>query len=537
MYPLDLKEALCPAQGDMDVLDATVGALLRAAAAERPDAPALLEIGMDGRPGRSWTYGGLLADAERLALALSTRFAPGERIVVWSPNSPEWLLVEYACALAGITLVTANPSYQAQELRYVLEKSGAAALFLVHEFRGNPMARIGAEAAAGLPALREITDMEDEAALFASGPRAPGFHEARPEDEAQLQFTSGTTGFPKGARLHHRGLVTNARFYAGRAGVREGAAWSCFMPMFHTAGCGMTALGALQTFGRIVMFRAFDPNAILDRVEADRIELLGGVPTMIFAMLEAQAQKPRDVSSLRMIVSGGSMVAPELVRRAKAGFGCGVMTVYGQTETSPVVTQHWPGDSLEDVTSSVGQPLPQTAISIRRMEDNSVAAIDEQGEICIHGYCRMLGYDGDEAATANTIDAEGWLHTGDLGAMDSRGFVRVTGRVKEMIIRGGENLFPVEIENALLEHPAVAEVAVVGLPDEKWGEIVAAAIRFAPGPAVDVETLRAHCRVRLSPQKTPSVWRVATGFPLTGSGKVKRFALRDDILAGKLAEL
>lgn len=537
MYPLDLKEAHCPAQGDMEVVEATVGALLRAAAAERPDAPALLEIGMDGQPGRSWAYGALLADSERLALALSTRFAPGERIVVWSPNSPEWLLVEYACALAGITLVTANPSYQAQELRYVLEKSGAAALFLVEDYRGNPMARIGAEAAVGLSALREITDMEDEAALFARGPRPEALHEAEPGDEAQLQFTSGTTGFPKGARLHHRGLVTNARFYAGRAAAREGAAWSCFMPMFHTAGCGMSALGALQTFGRLIMFRVFDPNAILDRVEADRIEMLGGVPTMIFALLETQAKAPRDISSLRTVVSGGSMVAPELVRRVKAGFGCGVTTVYGQTETSPVVTQHWPDDSLEDVTSSVGQPLPQTAISIRRMEDNTVAALDEQGEICIHGYCRMLGYDGDEAATEKTIDAEGWLHTGDLGSMDSRGYVRVTGRVKEMIIRGGENLFPVEIENALLEHPAVAEVAVVGLPDEHWGEIVAAAIRFAPGPTADAETLRAHCRMRLSPQKTPSVWRIAEGFPLTGSGKVKRFALRDQILAGALREL
>lgn len=227
------------------------------------------------------------------------------------------------------------------------------------------------------------------------------------------------------------------------------------------------------------------------------------------------------------------MVAPELVRTIRETFGCDFETVYGQTESSPIITQHHRDDALEDICNTIGQPLPQTDVSIRSVADNSVAPVDVVGEICVRGYCTMIGYHANPQATAEAIDPDGWLHTGDLGAMDSRGYVRVTGRVKEMIIRGGENHFPVEIENVLLEHPAVAEVAVVGLPDEKWGEVIASFVRCEGNSSLDADELRAYCRKHLSPQKTPTVWCQVRAFPLTGSGKIQKFALRDAFVAGE----
>lgn len=537
MYEVSLSEALFPAQEDLPIVEKTVGDVLREAAAAHPDAPALLEIDVAGEPGRSWTYGELLRGSERLARALSTRFAPGERVVVWAPNAPEWVLMEYACALAGLTLVTANPAYQARELAYVLTQSKAAGLFIVREHRGNPMAELAATAAQDAPALREVTDLEDFDALHARGPRPEALPEVTPDDEAQLQYTSGTTGFPKGARLHHRGLVTNAMHFMARAGLREGDAIGLYMPLFHTSGCGMCMLGAAQNAAHVLLFRLFEPNAVLDRIESHRINAMNGVPTMLLALLEAHAARPRDCGSVRIAISGGSMVAPELVRRVRSTFGCAFQVVYGQTETSPVITQHHSTDDVDTVAETVGQPLPRQAVSIRRVEDNAVAAIGEIGEICVDGYCKMLGYNDNPEATAATIDAEGWLHTGDLGVMDARGYVRVTGRVKEMIIRGGENLFPAEIENCLMEHPDVGEVAVIGLPDEKWGEIVGAVIRPAPGATLDPASLRAHCRERLAPIKTPAVWLPTANFPLTGSGKVQKFALRKMWERGELTPL
>lgn len=536
MYDVNLTQSCFPAQTDMEVLETTVGGVLRSAGEAHPDAPALLEIGMDGEPGRAWTYGRLLAEAEALATALSTRFAPGERIAVWSPNTPEWVLLEYACAFAGLTLVTANPAYQPRELRYVLEQSGAAALFCVASYRGNPMDRIAKEACDGLSAIREIVDMDDAEAMHRRGPRTPALPDVAAGDEAQVQYTSGTTGFPKGAMLHHRGLTNNARFFSARATIKDGDVWGNYMPLFHTAGCAMCVLGAAQNVGRIVLFKAFDPGAVLRQIEAQRIATMTAVPTMMVAMLESYAHEKPDVSSIRMAVSGGSMVAPELVRMVKSTFGCAFETVYGQTETSPVITQHHPHDPLEVIANSIGQPLPQTAVSIRSTTSNEAVPVGEIGEICVDGYLKMLGYNANPEATAATIDADGWLHTGDLGTMDAKGYVRITGRVKEMIIRGGENMYPAEIENALLEHPSIAEVAVVGLPDEKWGEIVACFLRAEDG-APDVEALRSHCRERLSPQKTPQVWAAIDAFPLTGSGKIQKFELRERFMAGAIPPL
>ncbi|MDP6690924.1 MAG: AMP-binding protein [Alphaproteobacteria bacterium] len=537
MYQLQLTESLVPPQTDDQILETTVGGLLRQVAHENPNAPALLEVTMEGETDRAWTYGELLADSERLALALSTRYAPGERVCVWAPNIPEWLLMEYACALAGLTLVTANPGYQPQELRYLLEQSNSVGLFAVESYRGNPVAEIAVQACDGLGAIREIVDMDDWDAMYRHGEQPAILPEVTPDDAAQIQYTSGTTGFPKGAVLHHRGLTNNARLVFARGRIAQGMTWSNFMPMFHTSGCGAAALGCLQTASRMLLFKVFEPSAILCQVEANGVGALIGVPTMLVALLEALEQEPRDMSSIKMAISGGAMVAPELVRRVRQAFGCDFETVYGQTEVSPVVTQHFHDDDIDDICNNVGQPMPQTGISIRSVEENKVVPIDTVGEICVQGYCNMIEYNGNPEATAETIDAEGWLHSGDLGAMDARGYVRVTGRVKEMIIRGGENLFPAEIENVLAEHDSVAEVAVVGLPDDKWGEIVAGFVRPEAGCEVDPTALRSHCREHLAAQKTPTVWFSVSEFPLTGSGKIQKFALRDGHAAGNYEPL
>ena len=529
-YDLDLEVSHIPAQGDDVILETTVCSVLRQAASRHGDQDALVEVGPDGSRARCWTYRELLRDSTRLAEALASRYVPGERVVVWAPNIPEWVMMEYACGLAGLVLVTANPSYQSAELRFVLEQSQASGLFMIREHRGNPMQSIATEACRGLTRIREIVDLEDTDVLYRrSGPAL--LPEVAPSDAAQIQYTSGTTGFPKGAVLSHRSMTNNARFFTVRAGTRSDSVWANFMPMFHTSGCGLITLGAVQAGCAIHLVRAFDPLLILQLIERERVTALLGVPTMLIAMIECLQQQTFDVGSIEVAVSGGSMVAPELVRSTMQAFGCSFQTVYGQTEASPLVTQHCATDSIDDICNNVGQPIPQTELSIRDVRTSQVLPIDTDGEVCVRGYCRMIGYFDNPDATAAAMDADGWLHTGDLGAIDRRGFLRITGRVKEMIIRGGENLFPAEIENALLEHHAVAEVAVAGLPDPRWGEIVAAFVRPEPGHSVDPEDLRRHCRNRLSPQKTPVVWEQVDRFPLTGSGKIRKFALVEEYLS------
>lgn len=532
MYDVALSNSYFPAQRDSPVLETTVGGVLRHQAHQTPDAEALVEVGLSGATGRRWTYAELFEDAERLTQALLTRFEPGERICVWAPNVPEWVILEYAAAFAALTLVTANPAYQERELRYLLEQSGSVALFLVREHRGNPMAEIAAKVTSAISAIREVTDLEDRSALFAGEDRESDLPVVKAEDPVQIQYTSGTTGFPKGVVLHHRGLTNNARLYSERVGLKSGDATLNFMPLFHTAGCGMMTLGAAQFGCRMILARLFDPPSLMGIVEAERVVCLVGVPTMLIGLLEAQAARPRDLSSVRVIVSGGAVVAPDLVRRVCDTFGCRFQTVFAQTEASPVLTQTGLDDTFDDLCETAGQPLPQTELSIRHPQTHRIVPIGVVGEICARSYGVMIAYNDDPEATAEAIDEEGWLHTGDLGTMDARGYVKVTGRVKDMIIRGGENLFPVEIENVMLEHPDVAEVAVVGIPDARWGETVACFLRLTAGAQLDPPSLIAHCRERLSPQKTPAHWVEVSEWPLTGSGKIQKFVLRERFLTG-----
>jgi fatty-acyl-CoA synthase len=526
MYKVSLATSHFPAQRDLPLREITVGGALRDAAGLWPGREAMVEAAADGSTGRRWTYAQMLADSERLARALLTRFAPGERVAVWAPNAPEWVLLEYGAALAGLTLVTVNPGYQPRELAYVLRQSGAAGLFLVKEHRGNPMARIAAEVAVDLPGLRAITDLEDNAALFCSEGSPPGLPQVNPHDPVQIQYTSGTTGFPKGVMLHHFGLTNNARHRFEVAEVGECQTTMCMFPLFHTAGCSLAVLGTLQSGGRMVLPRQFDPHGTLALIEQERVAATTVVPTMLIAMLEAQKARPRDTSSLKVVGSGGAVVPPELVREVTSQFGCRFYIVYGQTEASPVLTMTRPDDSFEDTCTTIGQAVPQVELGIFDLGGAGIVPLGETGEIRARTYAAMLGYNDDPEATAQAIDADGWLHTGDLGTMDARGYVRITGRVKDMIIRAGENLFPAEIENVLLEHPDVAEVAVIGVPDERLGEAVAAFIRVVVGAAFEPERLKVHCRSQIAAQKTPAHWIEVNEWPLTGSGKIQKFELR-----------
>ena len=526
MYQVSLTESYFPAHGGPEPAPRTIGDMLRASTARHPDQPALKALDYDGAVLRTWSYKELLFDAERLARALASRHEEGARVAVYANNVPEWVLLELACGLAGITLVTVNPAYQKRELKYVLEQSRSEAIYYVADFRGNPMQQIADEVCNEIPAIRHRILLTDHAALF-DGEGSGELRNPGPLDPTQIQYTSGTTGFPKGALLHHNGLVMNGIEAMKRAGVNQGDVFVHHMPLFHTTGCAILVLGGLGVGATLLLAPMFDPAMVVKVMERERTKFILGVPTMLVALIEEVEKSGRDVSATRRIMSGGSMVPPELCRKARKVFGAPIQIIYGQTETSPALTQAWYEDSEEDLTQTIGQPVPYTEISIRDPATNEVMPIGEQGEICARAYSVMLGYNDNPEATAATIDSEKWLHTGDLGRMDERGYVKITGRVKEMIIRGGENLFPAEIENALLEHDAISEIAIVGIPDEKWGEQVACFMRGNSKPRPDDAELKRFIRERLSPQKTPAYWIWVDGWPLTGSGKIQRFKLAE----------
>ena len=542
--------AYWPADTSQLVLELTTGDLLRQAAADAGPQAALIEVAPPGAESltgaastaRSWTYQQLLADAEQAAHWLLTQFSPGERITIWAPNIPEWVILQYAAALAGVVVVTANPALRAAELRYVIEQSRSAGLFHTTTFRGTDMSAIAEQAVRGLPELRAAFSFSDWQSTAGSRPaggsRATALPDVRPGDPAQIQYTSGTTGFPKGALLHHRGVVTNAKFMIERAGVAERGATVSAMPMFHTAGCAMGTLGSAHRRAAFVLCQLFDPGLVLTAAQEHQADLLAGVPTMLIAMLSHPEFDRFDLGSVKRIMSGGSPVPPELVRRAEERFGALLTEVYGQTELSPVVTQTVPGEPIDVRTASSGRPLPQAEMAVLDPVTREPVRFGQPGEICARGYQVMLEYFDMPERTAETIDADGWLHTGDLGILDDRGYVQVTGRLKDMIIRGGENIYAREIEQVLFTHPAISDVSVLGLPHATWGEIVAAVLVPAvPGQAPAVGDLRDFCRERLAPHKTPARWFTAADLPLTGSGKIQKFRLREQIDRGELAEL
>jgi fatty-acyl-CoA synthase len=531
-----LRESYWPVDPAEPLLELTLGDLLRRAAGDHPDRLALVEGTPDPEARRRWTYAELLADAERTARALLARFAPGERVAVYAPNRAEWLLLQHGMSLAGLLLVPLNPAYKADEIAVILRNCEAAGIFYHPAFRDNDLAAI--VAGLELPHLRERVCLDDFEEFLVDANPTRVLPEVNPGDVLQVQYTSGTTGVPKGALLHHRGVVNTSRYVALRAGFRDGGVWLNAMPMFHIGGSAVTAIGCLSQAGTYVLAPGFDPASTLELVESERAEAMLVVPTMILALLDHPDQARRDLSSLRTVCSGASAVPAALVTRTKRAWQCEFTILFGQTELNGVVCQTRLDDCLEDQTETLGNPLPHAEVKIADPDTGEVRPIGEIGEICVRGYQTMQGFLGMPEATAAALREGGWLHTGDLGTMDERGYLRIAGRLKDMIIRGGMNLFPREIEDVIAEAPGVGQVAVIGVPDERWGEVVGAiVIPSDPAHPPAPEDLNAHCRRHLATHKSPRHYYVVESFPLTPSGKIQKFRLAQMVAAGDLAPL
>lgn len=518
-----------------DVRAVTVSDLLRHAAATVPQRVALVDCHPEPARRREWTYAELVDEAEKVARALLLRYEPGSRIAVWAPNSGEWVVLQHGVAMAGMVLVALNPSYRSREMAFVLRQCGAAAVFCVDDYRGFDMRSMVEGIRAELPELQDVHSFTDWEAFLAKADPTTALPSIEPEDIIQIQYTSGTTGFPKGAMLHHEGLVNEATFVAERAAFDDGDVYVNAMPMYHIGGGAVTSFGAWAKRGTFVLLPAFDPAQLLEAVETYRGTHTLVVPTMLIALLDHPDAASRDLSSIKTILSGAAAVPAALVRRATTSLDCGFTILFGQTETHGVISQTRVTDDPEDQAGTVGQPLPQLEVKIADPATGIPVPIGVQGEICVRGYQNMRGYYEMSEASAETIDADGWLHMGDIGEMDARGFLKVTGRVKDMIVRGGMNLYPAEIEAVLLDHPAIETAAVIGVPDERWGEQVGAVLRLRAGhERPTVAELTAFVREQIAPHKTPTHWSFVEELPMTPTGKIQKFLLRDQATAGAL---
>ncbi|BAU88326.1 long-chain-fatty-acid--CoA ligase [Streptomyces laurentii] len=532
-----LTESFRPADTEAPLSDHTVGSLLREVAAGRPDALALESVPDDGGVPRRWTYAELLAEAESVAGGLRQRVGLGARVALWAPNVPEWPIVAYAAALAGVTLVTLNPALRAGELTHALRTSGAEMLIHADVARGYDMAATVRAVTPGLPGLRHVVPLAAWESLRGAAP-LPSREEIAAVP-AQIQFTSGTTGDPKAVLLSHRSVVNVARLTFEGLGVHDGATVVSPLPMFHTAGCVISCLGPLWSGGVFTLLERFDPKVLFEVLRRSPGAVLTSVPTVLSALNDVARAADGAPARLSSVLTGAAPVRPQLITETEELFSTTVFNLYGQTELASVVTLTRPDDTAEDKTGTVGRPLPHVACKIVAPDTGRVRPLGVPGEICARGYQQLLAYYGDAEATARKVDADGWLHTGDIGSMDATGAVRIEGRLSDLIIRGGENIAPGPVESFLSTLPGVRDAVVVGVPDDRWGEIVAAVLLPAAdrpeGP--DVEECVALCRERLSPHKIPARWYLADGLPLTASGKIQKFRVRELIAEGVLPRL
>tara|TARA_B110000305_G_scaffold242136_1_gene320304 strand:+ start:7015 stop:8640 length:1626 start_codon:yes stop_codon:yes gene_type:complete len=520
-----------------EIVNTTLGDLLKEAATEVPDRTAMIFGHAEIDQRQEWTYAEMYHDAVRVAQAIATHFKPGERVAIWSQNTPQWILVEFGAAMAGVILVTVNPSYQGEELTYVLKQSKSAGIFVSPEYRGNKMMGTVLRVQGECPALRKIVSFAAWEQFLDSANENVELPALHATDPCMIQYTSGTTGFPKGALLHHRGLVNNGYHTMNRAQVSAGDVLLTMMPLFHTGGCVLCVLGAVSHRATQVIVETFEPGLVLDLIDNYKVNSWNSVPTMLVSLLEHPNFTERDTSSVHSLISGGSIVPAALVNKFEETLGATFTIVFGQTECSPVASMVRADDLAIDKATTIGGPMPHVEIKIVDPDTGQTLPTGTKGEYCTRGYHVMHEYFEMPEATARTIDQDGWLHTGDICSMDERGYCKVEGRLKDMIIRGGENIYPREIEALLFQHPTVGEVAVVGLPDERLGEVVGAFIRSAPGETPDQEELFAYLREHASPQKTPKHWFLMDAFPLTGSGKIQKYVLREQWLDGKILEM
>ncbi|WP_353476242.1 AMP-binding protein (plasmid) [Salipiger sp. H15] len=539
--------------------ETVLGALLAERAAALPERAALIfdEAGFLA----SWTYAQLDARVTELSKALLARgVAPGERVAVMSANCPEWVLLEYALGRIGAVLVTVNPSFRQGELDYLLRQARVSALFAAGSFRGFDLGAMlaqmlpgldgGRPAGADYPDLRLVVRLGAAAipgalpfdALCAAAPEvsdaalAKVAEAVRPGDVLQIQFTSGTTGKPKGAMLTHRGTINNALLAAARAGYRETDVMVSAMPLFHTAGCVCNVMGMLAAGGCLVVMADFDAERMLDLIERHGGTVTNGVPTMYIRLLQDPRLLAggRDLSRWRIAYTGGTSIPPQLMLELHARIGCEPVIIMGMTECSPIITQTEPSEPLGQRVLTAGVPLPHVEIRIVDPESGETRPVGREGELQIRGFLVTAGYFDMPAQTRETLSADGWLKSGDLAAMDAEGHLRILGRIKDMLIRGGENIYPAEIEDWLMQHPAIAEAQVVGVPDPEFGEEIFAFVVLRAGQGLEAGALRDWCRARIARHKVPRHIAFIEATPKTANGKVRKVDLRT--MAGEMLQ-
>jgi fatty-acyl-CoA synthase len=505
-----------------------------------------------------WTYSDLKTQSDQFAAGLlHLGLKPGDRVGIWSPNCAEWTVTQFATAKAGLVLVNINPAYRIGELEHVLRAVDCRALVTATRFKSSDyLAMLDSLApelaedkdvlhSAMLPALRHvitigngthagctpfdaISSLADERSLQQLEEIAATID---PRSAVNIQFTSGTTGSPKGATLSHYNLINNGFFVGEATGIRPGSRVCIPVPLYHCFGMVMGNLGCLTHSAAMVYpGESFDPEATLAAIAAEKCDVLYGVPTMFIAQLNLPGFEQYDVSSLRGGIMAGAPCPVEVMREVMSKMHMSEITIaYGMTETSPVSFQSSRDDPVELRVSTVGQIQPHLEVRIVG-HDGRTLPRGESGELCTRGYSVMLGYWNDEAKTREAIDSGGWMHTGDLATIDDDGYCRIVGRIKDMVIRGGENIYPREIEEFLHRHPDIQDVQVIGVPDEKYGEELCAWIVPRAGAKLDEDTVRAHCRDRIAHYKVPRYIRLVSEFPTTVTGKVQKFQMREQMI-------
>ena len=517
------------------LLEHTVGVDLERTVAAHRDGEALVEVAS----GRRWTWGELDRDVDAVARGLiALGLAHGDRLGVWAPNCAEWTLLQYATAKIGVVLVTVNPAYRTHELAYVVRQSGLRALVATSRFKTSDYAAMIASVRPDVPGLEHVVliDTDDWSALLEGGRPLPEDAVAQrmaatsPDDPINIQYTSGTTGSPKGATLSHRNILNNGFFVTETIRLTAADRLCIPVPFYHCFGMVMGNLGC-TTHGATMVIPApgFDPGLTLQAIEQERCTAVYGVPTMFIAMLADPSFADADLATLRTGIMAGSPCPVEVMRRCIDEMHLAEVSIaYGMTETSPVSCQTRADDDLERRTATVGRVHPHVEVKVVDPVTGATLPRGETGELCTRGYSVMLGYWDDEERTREAIDADGWMHTGDLAVMREDGYCVINGRIKDLVIRGGENVYPREVEEFLHAHPDVEDVQVVGVPDERYGEELCAWVRLRPGAErLDAAAVRAFCEGRLAHYKIPRYVLVVEEFPMTVTGKVRKVEMRE----------
>jgi fatty-acyl-CoA synthase len=520
---------------DVQLLGETIGANLERTVARFGDRDAVVSCHQEVR----LTYAEFDAAVNRFASGLmAAGIAKGDRVGIWSPNCAEWVIVQFATAKIGAILVNINPAYRTHELEYALRQSGVKLLISARAFKTSDYRAMVEEVRGGLTALQAVVFLDspewDELAATPVDDEAlrSRMADLAFDDAINIQYTSGTTGFPKGATLSHHNILNNGYFVAELCGYTEADRVCLPVPFYHCFGMVMGNLGAV-THGSCIVIPApgFDPAATLAAVAAERVTSLYGVPTMFIAELGLDDFDSYDLTSLRTGIMAGSPCPVEVMKRVQRDMHMTEVGIcYGMTETSPVSTQTRADDSLERRVSTVGRPGPHIEVKIVDPDTGLVVPRGETGEFCTRGYSVMLGYWDEPDKTAEAIDAARWMHTGDLATMDEDGYCNIVGRIKDMVIRGGENVYPREVEEFLYSHPDVSDVSVVGVPDERFGEELCAFVVVRSGASPSEDEIREFCRGRLAHYKVPRYVVFTDGFPMTVTGKVQKFKMREDAI-------